>query len=95
MFKRKNAELKAKNKRLKERLDIANMTINLLEKQSLATRQSLLQVLKDADKKLNSNSYNNEKVVIRTTSDFLKNEIDILEKDIKIELSATTTNQNR
>lgn len=95
MFERKNAELKAKNKRLKERLDIANMTINLLEKQSLATRQSLLQVLKDADKKLNSNSYNNEKVVIRTTSDFLKNEIDILEKDIKIELSATTTNQNR
>lgn len=87
MFERKNAELKAKNKRLKEKLDIANMTINLLEKQSLATRQSLLQVLKDADKKLNSNSYNNEKVVIRTTSDFLKNEIDILEKDIKIELS--------
>lgn len=78
---------KETNKELRQEVELKDLVIYNLKKEILEAKNSLLQVLKETDNILNQNTYDRLDLVRSNTSKYLKEQIDILEKDIKIELS--------
>ena len=78
---------KETNKELRQEVELKDLVIYNLKKEILEVKNSLLQVLKETDNILNQNTYDRLDLVRSNTSKYLKEQIDILEEDIKIELS--------
>lgn len=78
---------KDSNSELRQEVELKDLVIYNLKKETLEVKNSLLQVLKEADNILNQNTYDRLDLVRSNTSKYLKEQVDILEKDIKIELS--------
>ncbi len=78
---------KESNKELRQEVEFKDLVIYKLKKETLEVKNSLLQVLKETDNILNQNTYDRLDLVRSNTSEYLKEQIDILDKDIKIELS--------
>lgn len=78
---------KETNKELRQEVELKDLVIYNLKKETLEVKSSLLQVLKETDNILNQNTYDRLDLVRSNTSKYLKEQVDILEKDIKIELS--------
>lgn len=85
---------KESNKDLRQEAEDKGLIIFRLKNENLDIRQSLLQVLKEADNKLNQNNYDRLDLIRNNTSEYLKKQIDILEKDIKIELATDYQSNN-
>lgn len=78
---------KEANRELRQEVELKDLVIYNLKKEILEVKNSLLQVLKETDNILNQNTYDRLDLVRSNASKYLKEQVDILEKDIKIELS--------
>lgn len=84
---------KESNKDLRQEAEDKELIIYRLKNEILEVKKSLLQVLKEAHDTLNQNNYDRLDLIRSNTSEYLKEQIDILDKDIKIELSDDANQQ--
>lgn len=85
---------KESNKELRQQVESKEIIIYNLKRENLEVKKSLLQVLKKAENTLNQNDYERLDLVRSNTSGYLKEQIDILEEDIKIELATDYQSNN-